>query len=75
MPAGPWGKPLVVVWRAQRNGWQWCITDTTDNMASANSLIKAGYTLYKPSTPLALSNSLYWKKQLRSAKMRKISRR
>lgn len=39
----------------------------TDNIASANSLIKAGYTLYKPSTPWALSNSLYWKKQLRSA--------
>jgi len=51
-------KPLLLwFWCAQRNGWQWCITDTADNLASANSLIKAGYT------------------QLRSAKMRKISRR
>jgi GNAT superfamily N-acetyltransferase len=35
--------------RARRNGWRYCITDTTDNLASANSLIKAGSTLYRPS--------------------------
>jgi GNAT superfamily N-acetyltransferase len=28
--------------QAKRSGWRYCITDTTDNLASANSLIKAG---------------------------------
>jgi hypothetical protein len=41
-----------------------CVTDTTDDVASANSLIKAGYTLYTPAQPWALSNSLYWRKWL-----------
>jgi hypothetical protein len=50
--------------RARRNGWIACVTDTTDNIASGNSLIKSGYTLYKPSVPWALSNSLYWRKWL-----------
>jgi hypothetical protein len=32
-------------WRERRrNGWIACVTDTTDNIASANSLIKAGLT-------------------------------
>lgn len=40
------------------------VTDTTDNYASANSLIKAGYRLYKPDEPWAFPNSLYWRKKL-----------
>lgn len=40
------------------------LTDTTDNLASANSLIKAGYRLYAPERPWAFPNSLYWRKKL-----------
>ncbi len=40
------------------------ITDTTDNIASANSLIRAGYLLFAPEIPWALPNSLYWRKKL-----------
>jgi hypothetical protein len=36
-----------------------------DNIASANSLIKAGYTLYRPSQPWAFTNTLYWRKMLK----------
>jgi GNAT superfamily N-acetyltransferase len=50
--------------QAKRNGWRSLITDTTDNLASANSLIKAGFKLYQPYLPWAMSNSLYWRKWL-----------
>src|SRR5580692_4559833 len=35
-------------------------TDTTDNLASANNFIRAGYRLYRPQSPWAWPNSLYW---------------
>ena len=50
---------------AKRQGWTMLITDTTDNVASANSLIKAGYKLYTPKWPWAFPHSLYWKKDLK----------
>jgi GNAT superfamily N-acetyltransferase len=34
--------------RARHNGWTWLISDTTDNPASANNFIKAGYRLFNP---------------------------
>ena len=37
---------------------------TPDNIHSANSLILCGFTLYRPNTPWALPNSLYWRKKL-----------
>lgn len=50
--------------RARRNGWALLLTDTTDNVTSANSLIKAGYRLYAPASPWGFSNTLYWRKSL-----------
>ena len=48
--------------RARANGWNCVISDTTDNVASANNFIRAGYKLYEPRYPWAWSNTLYWRK-------------
>jgi phage terminase large subunit len=40
-------------------------SDTTDNLASANNFIRAGYRLYLPQTPWAWPSSLYWRKSMR----------
>jgi GNAT superfamily N-acetyltransferase len=50
--------------KARKLGWTWIITDTTNNVASANSLIRAGYTMFTPKHPWAFPNSLYWEKNL-----------
>ena len=47
--------------QAKRLGWNWCITDTTDNPASSNSLIACGFKLYTPANPWSFKNALYWK--------------
>jgi GNAT superfamily N-acetyltransferase len=51
--------------RARRNGWSCIISDTTDNLASANNFIRAGYRLYQPQYPWAWPNSLYWRKAIK----------
>jgi hypothetical protein len=48
--------------RAKRNGWSCLVSDTTDNLISANNFIRAGYRLYQPSYPWAWPNTLYWRK-------------
>lgn len=50
--------------RARRNGWSCIVSDTTDNLASANNFIRAGYRLYQPEFPWAWSGSLYWRKPI-----------
>ena len=50
--------------RARRNGWSCVISDTTDNVVSANNFIRAGYRLYQPALPWAYANSLYWRKSV-----------
>ena len=40
------------------------VTDTTDNISSANNLIRAGYRLFEPPWRWAFQNSLYWTKVL-----------
>ncbi len=50
--------------KARRLGWDVLVTDTTGNIPSANSLIRAGYRLFQPQTPWAFENSLYWKKDI-----------
>lgn len=50
--------------RARKYGWGWLFTDTTDNPASANSLIKAGFRLYEPDIPWGFVRTLYWRKKL-----------
>jgi GNAT superfamily N-acetyltransferase len=48
--------------RARGNGWDCVVSDTTDNVASANNFIRAGYRLYEPQHPWAWPNTLYWRK-------------
>ena len=50
--------------QAKKLGWNWCITDTTNNPASSNSLINAGFKLYTPGQPWSYKNALYWKRKL-----------
>lgn len=47
--------------QAKKLGWNWCITDTTDNPASSNSLISCGFRIYTPSNPWSFKNAIYWK--------------
>jgi len=49
---------------ARRLGWGWMISDTTDNPASANSLISCGYRIYEPRWPYRVNETLYWRKKL-----------
>jgi len=51
--------------RARHNGWNWIISDTTNNLASANNFIRGGYQLYQPQYPWAWPNTLYWRKSVR----------
>jgi GNAT superfamily N-acetyltransferase len=50
--------------RVRRNGWSFVVSDTTDNVASANNFIRAGYRLYRPQHPWAWPNTLYWRKSV-----------
>ena len=50
--------------RARRSGWSSIVSDTTENVFSANNFIKAGYRLYEPRSPWAWPNTLYWRKFL-----------
>ena len=51
--------------RARHNGWSAVVSDTTDNIHSANNFISAGYRLYQPPSPWAWPNTLYWRKSIR----------
>jgi hypothetical protein len=51
--------------RARHNGWSCIVSDTTDNLVSANNFIRAGYRLYQPQDPWAWPNTLYWRKSAR----------
>jgi GNAT superfamily N-acetyltransferase len=48
--------------RARNTGWGCVVSDTTDNVTSANNFIRAGYSLYRPQHPWAWLNTLYWRK-------------
>jgi GNAT superfamily N-acetyltransferase len=48
--------------RACQNGWCCVVSDTTNNLHSANNFIRAGYRLYQPNHPWGWSNTLYWQK-------------
>jgi GNAT superfamily N-acetyltransferase len=50
--------------RARSNGWCFVLSDTTDNLVSANNFIKAGYQLYRPEHPWAWPHTMYWRKSL-----------
>lgn len=56
--------------RARKLGWSHIITDTTDNPASANTLIRAGYRLFRPRHPWGpLDETLYWKKTINGERL------
>ncbi len=50
--------------RARRSGWQSIVSDTTDNVSSANNFIRAGYRLYRPKHPWGWPSTLYWRKPM-----------
>jgi len=56
--------------RAKHNGWSWVVSDTTDNLTSANNFIRAGYRLYQPQYPWGWPNTLYWRKSLTCSRPR-----
>ncbi len=49
---------------ARRVGWRRTLTDTTDNPASSNNLIRAGYRMFDPDTPWGPDGACYWQKVL-----------
>ncbi|MEH2591273.1 GNAT family N-acetyltransferase [Bradyrhizobium sp. AZCC 1721] len=51
--------------RARLNGWCSIVSDTTDNISSANNFIRAGYRLFSPTHPWAWPNTLYWRKDMK----------
>jgi GNAT superfamily N-acetyltransferase len=50
--------------RARRNGWSQIVSDTTNNIHSANNFIAAGYRMTLPQYPWAFPTSIYWLKTL-----------
>ncbi|KRR23720.1 GNAT family N-acetyltransferase [Bradyrhizobium retamae] len=51
--------------RARLIGWCSIVSDTTDNISSANNFIRAGYRLFSPTHPWAWPNTLYWRKDMK----------
>ena len=51
--------------RARLNGWSSIVSDTTDNLSSANNFIRAGYRLFGPKNPWAWPHTLYWRKSIK----------
>ena len=49
---------------AHRSGFTALVSDTTDNVHSANNFIRAGWSLFDPEYRWAFSNTLYWRKEL-----------
>ena len=70
---GHWGRALqlrlmrAIEARARHNGWCCVVSDTTDNIASANNFIRAGYQLYRPQYPWGWPHTLYWRKLIKSS--------
>jgi GNAT superfamily N-acetyltransferase len=50
--------------QAKALGWEWLITDTYHNPASANSLIATGFKMYEPLQPWGATQTLYWRLKL-----------
>jgi hypothetical protein len=51
--------------RARVNGRCSIVSDTTDNVSSANNFIRAGYRLFIPMHPWAWPYTLYWRKDMK----------
>lgn len=51
--------------KARQLGWNWLISDTYQNPASANSLIGCGYRTFTPTRPWSFDGAIYWRKRVR----------
>jgi GNAT superfamily N-acetyltransferase len=51
--------------QARELNWNWVITDTYHNPASANSLISVGFKMFEPTIPWGANGTLYWRFNLR----------
>jgi hypothetical protein len=51
------------------------VSDTTDNVPSANNFIAADWKLFEPEFPWAFSNTLYWRKDLDEPRQHRRRRR
>lgn len=60
---------------ARSKNYNWSITDTCENPASGNSLIKCGYRLFTPSNPWGLKNSIYWSKNLNAVQRSRVTKK
>jgi GNAT superfamily N-acetyltransferase len=49
---------------AKRHGYKWAVSDTTDNVPSANNLIACGFKTYEPTVRYSFARAVYWKKRL-----------
>jgi hypothetical protein len=51
--------------KARALGWELLRSDCTNNIQSANNLIRAGYVLFEPKDPWGpAKDTLYWRKEL-----------
>jgi GNAT superfamily N-acetyltransferase len=49
---------------AKRHGYKWAVSDTTDNVPSANNLIACGFKTYEPTVRYSFARAVYWRKRL-----------
>ena len=49
---------------ARRSGLELIVSDTTDNVPSANNFIRSGWMMFSPKFPWSFPQSLYWRKDL-----------
>jgi GNAT superfamily N-acetyltransferase len=61
--------------QARKLGWNWLITDTTNNPASSNSLINAGFKIYRPAQPWSFRNAIYWKYKVNADAVQRSERK
>jgi GNAT superfamily N-acetyltransferase len=66
---------LARIRKAKELGWNWLITDTTNNPASSNSLINAGFKIYEPYSPWSFKNAIYWKRKVNPDALQGSSRK
>jgi GNAT superfamily N-acetyltransferase len=52
------------VLKAKALGMNWVITDTYENPASSNNLIRCGFKLFDPLDPWGDKGTLFWQKRL-----------
>lgn len=50
---------------ARRSGLELIVSDTTDNVPSANNFVRSGWLMFVPEYPWSFPQSLYWRKDLR----------